>query len=754
MSFPFILWTLRHTGGDGLVGVLAAMSESGSAGHEVRDVITVTGDDGTGDGTRDAPAWSMRLEALVSERAPIRHRYDAHPLAVTLEVVDALTRADRYRHVLLRRRDEASRLFSHFVAQATGAGTDEAWWRPTPLPIEDVVGAYQHGQRSTEAVRRAIEAANRDVIEIYLEDLWLEDLWLEALWGMEALRDGSPADGLSGLDRLLDFLDFSPETVSAHRAALDAAIVTERHHARAVARFVPNAREIGAALVAAGWMCPPGGVAAWAAGTGWGGPQARMAAMFRELACKHDAHGPFLEIGVTPGATSLLASDFFAGSERHLLCADPSVSVDGVVVHPGTPADLPALFGDGRFGTVLSNGALASDRAFLNTVREMKRVLMPGGLLMVAVSGFSKRADQAEAQAVGPKGNPIPNTTVTPAILSGPDYWRLSPQAIRQVILDGLDNRDVRDIMMPPRLFGVGTKPRATAVGSLPPEPESRRPAPPAGLSLAVPDADLIGAGAQEPHPDLVDHLFMLRALILRDLRVRHLDNPLGLASELARPSIVMVAHYFFFLAVRSTMPAHIPVETYVIAGFSVWFAFNTSYYAAIDAARWPTGATLIPGVTPMHLRLARASWMLLFYLVLCLLAVLPLRLYGDDLQVPDLPLTVLIMTLAGTIGFGLGLVMERLILALPVIKVFEVILSWALFVSSGVYLAVATTPSIMDSVILYNPLLHLIEYERHAFDPGYPVLFVTLLYPAAHAIGLLLIGLMTNRCLRHLPPG
>jgi hypothetical protein len=60
---------------------------------------------------------------------------------------------------------------------------------------------------------------------------------------------------------------------------------------------------------------------------------------------------------------------------------------------------------------------------------------------------------------VGAKGNPIPDTTVTYRVHTPQDYWRISPQAMRQVVLESFEALEVKTAMMPPRIFAVGRKP-------------------------------------------------------------------------------------------------------------------------------------------------------------------------------------------------------------------------------------------------------------------------------------------------------
>lgn len=249
--------------------------------------------------------------------------------------------------------------------------------------------------------------------------------------------------------------------------------------------------------------------------------------------------------------------------------------------------------------------------------------------------------------------------------------------------------------------------------------------------------------------PGPLDHLFIIRALILRDLRLKHRDNPLGVAIELIRPIAVVVAHYFLFLVLSRPMAGNAPIAIFVLGGFSVWFAFSTTEQGAASGGKYPGGATSLPGVTDMHMRFARAVWGFLLNVCFCLVALVPLNLYGAGLPLPDILMTVPIFVVASCMGFGFGLLAERLSALWPIVKTLEKLLSWALFVSAGLYFSLSTMhPPIVAAVMWYNPLLHLIEFERHAFDPGYPISLVTPVYPTIMAVVLLFSGLIAFKWL------
>jgi ubiquinone/menaquinone biosynthesis C-methylase UbiE len=128
-------------------------------------------------------------------------------------------------------------------------------------------------------------------------------------------------------------------------------------------------------------------------------------------------------------------------------------------------------FPDNRFDVVLCNAVLEHDKYFWKTLSEIKRVTKPGGLIVIGVPGYAKlRAEKVKGlwsrmplirrlqshQYI----NMLFTATVTFQIHNWPgDYYRFSPQSMREVFLEGLEQIDVRTVMLPPRIIGVGTKP-------------------------------------------------------------------------------------------------------------------------------------------------------------------------------------------------------------------------------------------------------------------------------------------------------
>lgn len=130
-------------------------------------------------------------------------------------------------------------------------------------------------------------------------------------------------------------------------------------------------------------------------------------------------------------------------------------------------ANRMAMFERGSFDTVVCNSVLEHDPAFWRTLAEVGRVLRPGGLFVVGVPGFG-RMNTIPRGADEPADTKRPEWLLASAPVLGlhefpRDYYRFSARAVHDVFLAGLDEREVREAMLPPRLVGAGRTRTATA---------------------------------------------------------------------------------------------------------------------------------------------------------------------------------------------------------------------------------------------------------------------------------------------------
>jgi ABC-type polysaccharide/polyol phosphate export permease len=253
------------------------------------------------------------------------------------------------------------------------------------------------------------------------------------------------------------------------------------------------------------------------------------------------------------------------------------------------------------------------------------------------------------------------------------------------------------------------------------------------------------------PKFDLIDQLFIIRAIILRDVKVKHLKlTGVGFWVEFLMPIVVIVLHYYIFIALGRYMPGNIPCELFVLGGFPLWFTFRncTSYQGRLGEDG--PGTFLVPGVTPSHFLIAKAVWEGAMMLMVLFGGLVISDLIFSRERLPDVPVIVFCFIMAACLGTGYRLTFDALAWLWPLFKSLKKPLTWLLFLTSGVYVgAQAKKQDFLTEVCWYNPLIHLIEPIRVAIWPGYPDAKVYIVYAISWSLGLLCLGLVLKRLLR-----
>jgi SAM-dependent methyltransferase len=156
-----------------------------------------------------------------------------------------------------------------------------------------------------------------------------------------------------------------------------------------------------------------------------------------------------LEVGGLMGGGSLLRFPELEQAERYCLNLRSLPSEDGITAVRGNANNMRGLFRSNWFDLVLCCSTLEHDKRFWHSVAEMRRVLRPGGLLILSVPGYVRDPETDSGRS-----------TLTYRVHYTFDFYRFSEQAVRQVFFEGMERVRVRPFMTPPRIFGYGYKPR------------------------------------------------------------------------------------------------------------------------------------------------------------------------------------------------------------------------------------------------------------------------------------------------------
>lgn len=180
--------------------------------------------------------------------------------------------------------------------------------------------------------------------------------------------------------------------------------------------------------------------------------------IFRNLEKRPEAA---LEVGALPSKQGILTCDELKDVPRKIgINLKESGHYGGVEVITGDARHMP--FEDNSFDLVVSSSTLEHIPEFWLACDEMKRVLAPGGVLIINTPGFTETNLGNRIRNVAFKldfPDFIKRTTLTMRMHDTPhDYYRFSVHTYSDLILKELVDVKIWSMMSPPRIFGMGHK--------------------------------------------------------------------------------------------------------------------------------------------------------------------------------------------------------------------------------------------------------------------------------------------------------
>ncbi|MEI7780614.1 MAG: methyltransferase domain-containing protein [Planctomycetota bacterium] len=190
---------------------------------------------------------------------------------------------------------------------------------------------------------------------------------------------------------------------------------------------------------------------------------------FDRICRARSAGGAVLEVGAVPSDDSLLCLPALRGAASRVgINLDGPHRHDGFEIVRGDANDMQC-FGDSSFDTVLCNATLEHDPRFWLTLAAIRRVARPGAVVAIGVPGFDRLPSDTRLRRLGmlpglPRWIRVPPAALACATLTlqvhdfPGDYYRFSPQAVREVFCAGLRDVSVETVLVPPRAIGSGIR--------------------------------------------------------------------------------------------------------------------------------------------------------------------------------------------------------------------------------------------------------------------------------------------------------
>lgn len=240
----------------------------------------------------------------------------------------------------------------------------------------------------------------------------------------------------------------------------------------------------------------------------------------------------------------------------------------------------------------------------------------------------------------------------------------------------------------------------------------------------------------------------VVHALLLREARTRYGNLRIGYAWALVEPAIQLSVLWFFYELLGRRVPINASMPVFLLTGIFPYLAWRSASIRGATALESNAPLMVHSQVQPVSIVTARVLLEMSSTLIIFLFFVVMLWLFGGEpiSSWTDEPLGLLCAFGALCLmAFGFALFnagVARFVKLWP-----EVIRLSArvLFFTSGVFYTMDSLPPAARSVILLNPMSHVIEWIRSAALPGFESTHYNPVYVLLWALWLIFVGLFLD---------
>jgi capsular polysaccharide transport system permease protein len=236
-------------------------------------------------------------------------------------------------------------------------------------------------------------------------------------------------------------------------------------------------------------------------------------------------------------------------------------------------------------------------------------------------------------------------------------------------------------------------------------------------------------------------------ALFLRELKARFGKFKFGYAWMFVEPIAHIIIMTLIFSYARNRAMFGIDFPVFLVTGVVPFLMFKNIALRVMDGAEANRALFIYRQIKPMDAFIARALLDAFLAMVVYAVLLIGMTWIGMDVPFRD-PFTVmLVIALLILQGMGLGMIFCVITYYMPQAATIIRLIMFPLYLLSGVIFPVAMLPREFLPILLWNPLLHAVEWMRGAFFTQYHVLYqVSPLFVVMTALVLIFFGLALYR--------
>lgn len=239
MSKPFFIWTMRRTGGTSLTSLLSNISEYRGMQHEPFNVDRVWGNFVTEyRQNKSIPLIKDELNNVLKTTPLIKHCYELFGIEFNNLILDVVKEKE-YKHILLIKKNELSRICSLFLAKQTSVWGLE---QKKEKYINIITKKHRLEPFDMEEMHTHIKWC-KNISKQIINTLTLNNIEYKIIY-FEELYTGTREERLASLYELFEYLEFSEDTKVLHEEEIEKKIFNNSQDSIDILSSVPNYKEI------------------------------------------------------------------------------------------------------------------------------------------------------------------------------------------------------------------------------------------------------------------------------------------------------------------------------------------------------------------------------------------------------------------------------------------------------------------------------------------------------------------------------
>jgi capsular polysaccharide transport system permease protein len=239
-------------------------------------------------------------------------------------------------------------------------------------------------------------------------------------------------------------------------------------------------------------------------------------------------------------------------------------------------------------------------------------------------------------------------------------------------------------------------------------------------------------------------------ALVIRETRTRFGAQRLGYLWAVLEPALWIATFWGMYAVANRRLPHDLPPLEFLATGILCYELFNNNVSRIGDAINGNKGLLFYPQVHPIDLVWARALLESATLIVVFAVLMAGGALISHELPQPEDLLRVGIgFTLSALLGTSVGLTLCMLGVVVPVVERLRGPIMRPMFWISGLFYTLDDVPGDAHGLLLYNPVLHVIELVRDGWFSEYASPDASPLFVLACVLFFFSLGLSLERVVR-----